>query len=142
TTSTLRSPSRRNCRTPGPAVRSRCGPSSKRCSMALDRVFREHWARVLATLVGILGDIELAEDAAQEAFAIAAERWPRDGEPDNPTAWLITAARNRAIDQLRRQQVLAEKTRLIARELTQQPGPVMDETATFRDERLELIFTC
>jgi RNA polymerase sigma-70 factor, ECF subfamily len=52
--------------------------------MALDGVFREHWARVLGTLVGILGDIELAEDAAQEAFAIAAERWPRDGEPDNP----------------------------------------------------------
>jgi len=66
--------------------------------VALDGVFREHWARVLATLVGILGDIELAEDAAQEAFAIAAERWPRDGEPDNPVGWLISTARNRAID--------------------------------------------
>jgi len=75
--------------------------------MALDGVFREHWARVLATLVGILGDIELAEDAAQEAFAIAAERWPRDGEPDNPVGWLIWTARNRAIDHIRRQRVLA-----------------------------------
>ena len=62
----------------------------------LDAVFRDHWGRVLATLVGILGDIELAEDAAQEAFAIAVERWPRDGEPANPAGWLIAAARNRA----------------------------------------------
>jgi RNA polymerase sigma-70 factor (ECF subfamily) len=97
---------------------------------------------VLATLVGMLRDIELAEDVAQEAFAIAAERWPRDGEPANPTAWLITTARNRAIDQIRRQQVLAEKTRLIVHELTAHLEPTMDEPTTFRDERLELIFTC
>ena len=102
---------------PGPAARSRCGRSSKRSSVALDGVFREHWGRVLATLVGILGDIELAEDAAQEAFAIAAERWPRDGEPGNPVGWLISTARNRAIDHIRRQRVLAEKTKLLAREL-------------------------
>jgi RNA polymerase sigma-70 factor (ECF subfamily) len=110
--------------------------------VAVEGVFRDHWGRVLATLVGMFRDIELAEDAAQEAFAIAAERWPRDGEPAHPAAWLITTARNRAIDQLRRQQVLAEKTRLIARELTQHREPTMDEPATFRDERLELIFTC
>ena len=85
--------------------------------MALDAVFRDQWGRVLAVLAGILGDIELAEDAAAEAFAIAAERWPRDGEPANPTGWLITTARNRAIDQLRRQQVLAAKTRLLARDI-------------------------
>jgi len=110
--------------------------------VAVEGVFRDHWGRVLATLVGMFRDIELAEDVAQEAFAIAAERWPRDGEPANPTAWLITTARNRAIDQLRRQQVLAEKTRLIARELTAHLEPTMDEPTTFRDERLELIFTC
>ena len=110
--------------------------------MAVEGVFRDHWGRVLATLVGMFRDIELAEDVAQEAFAIAAERWPRDGEPANPTAWLITTARNRAIDQIRRQQVLAEKTRLIAHELTAHLGPTMDEPTTFRDERLELIFTC
>ena len=52
--------------------------------MALDEVFREHWGRVCSSLVGFLGDIELAEDAAQEAFTIAAERWPKDGEPVNP----------------------------------------------------------
>jgi RNA polymerase sigma-70 factor (ECF subfamily) len=110
--------------------------------MALDGVFREHWARVLATLVGILGDIELAEDAAQEAFAIAAERWPRDGEPGNPVGWLISTARNRAIDHIRRQRVLAEKTKLLARGFTVQPEATVYESATFPDERLELIFTC
>jgi RNA polymerase sigma-70 factor (ECF subfamily) len=111
----------------------------------LDAVFRDQWGRVLATLVGILGDIELAEDAAAEAFAIAAERWPRDGEPTSPTSWLITTARNRAIDQLRRQQVLAAKTTLLTRDLEIGPQPPenhMDDTATIPDERLELIFTC
>ena len=110
--------------------------------MAVEGVFRDHWGRVLATLVGMFRDIELAEDVAQEAFAIAAERWPRDGEPANPTAWLIRTARNRAIDQIRRQHVLAEKTRLIAHELTAHLESTMDEPTTFRDERLELIFTC
>jgi RNA polymerase sigma-70 factor, ECF subfamily len=113
--------------------------------MALDRVFRDHWARVLATLVGILDDIELAEDAAQEAFAIAAERWPRDGEPDNPAGWLVSTARNRAIDHIRRQRVLAEKTKLLAREFSVESEAAVyepDESATFPDERLELIFTC
>ena len=99
--------------------------------MALDAVFREHWGRVLATLVGILGDIELAEDAAQEAFAIAAERWPRDGEPDNPVGWLISTARNRAIDRIRRQRVLAEKTKLLAHELETGPEAAMRSTANF-----------
>src|SRR3954471_19452575 len=110
-------PSRGSYRRRERAGRSRCGRSLKRSSVALDAVFRDHWGRVLATLVGILGDIELAEDAAAEAFAIAAQRWPRDGEPANPTGWLITTARNRAIDHLRRQQVLVEKTKLIARDL-------------------------
>ena len=79
----------------------------------LEQVFREQWGRVLAYLVGFLGDFDLAEEAAQEAFAIAAERWPRDGAPANPGAWLVTTARNRAIDRLRRERTLAEKTRLL-----------------------------
>jgi RNA polymerase sigma-70 factor (ECF subfamily) len=111
-------------------------------SVALDAIFREHWGRVLATLVGSLGDIELAEDAAQEAFAIAAERWPRDGEPANPVGWLILTARNRAIDHIRRQRVLAEKTKLLVREFTTEPEATVDESAAFPDERLELMFTC
>jgi RNA polymerase sigma-70 factor, ECF subfamily len=110
--------------------------------VALDAVFREHWGRVLAALVGILGDIELAEDAAQEAFAIAAERWPREGEPANPVGWLIATARNRAIDHIRRQRVLAEKTKLLAHELEIGSEVTVPDATTFRDERLELIFTC
>jgi RNA polymerase sigma-70 factor (ECF subfamily) len=111
--------------------------------VALDAVFRDHWGRVLATLVGVLGDIELAEEAAAEAFATAAERWPRDGEPANPVGWLVTTARNRAIDQIRRQKVLAAKTRLLARDLEPSEAAMDDSgTAALRDERLELIFTC
>jgi RNA polymerase sigma-70 factor, ECF subfamily len=108
----------------------------------LEQVFRDEWGRVLASLVGFLGDIELAEDAAQEAFATAAERWPRDGVPANPTGWLITAARNRAIDHIRRQRTLAAKTEQLERELRDGSEEEMYEAATFPDERLELIFTC
>ena len=108
----------------------------------LEDIFREDWGRVVASLVGSLRDIELAEDAAQEAFAIAAERWPRDGLPPNPTGWLITTARNRAIDRIRRERTLAAKTGQLERELRDQSEDSMDDTATFPDERLELIFTC
>ncbi|HJP66180.1 MAG TPA: sigma-70 family RNA polymerase sigma factor, partial [Actinomycetota bacterium] len=105
----------------------------------LDQVFREDWGRVLAALIGFLGDFDLAEEAAQEAFAIAAERWPREGEPAHPAAWLVTTARNRAINRIRRDRTLAAKTRLLeATDATEDP---MDAT-TFPDERLELIFTC
>ena len=102
----------------------------------LDEVFRDHWGRVLATLIGFLGDVDLAEDATQEAFAIAAERWPRDGEPPNPVGWLITTARNRSIDRLRRDRTLAAKTHLL--QVTEEPVT----PTTFPDERLELIFLC
>jgi RNA polymerase sigma-70 factor (ECF subfamily) len=108
----------------------------------LEDVFRDQWGRVLATLVGWLGDIELAEDAAQEAFATAAERWPRDGVPANPTGWLIATARNRAVDRIRRERTLAAKTEQLERELRDRSEETMDETAMFPDERLELIFTC
>jgi RNA polymerase sigma-70 factor, ECF subfamily len=108
----------------------------------LEQVFRDNWGRVLASLAGYLGDIELAEDAAQEAFTIAAERWPRDGVPENPTGWLIATARNRAIDRVRRERTLALKTEQLERELQDGPEETVDETAAFPDERLELIFTC
>jgi RNA polymerase sigma-70 factor, ECF subfamily len=108
----------------------------------LEQVFRDDWGRVVASLVGYLRDIELAEDAAQEAFALAAGRWPRDGVPSNPTGWLITTARNCAIDRIRRERTLAVKTEQMARELEDATEETMDETATFPDERLELIFTC
>jgi RNA polymerase sigma-70 factor (ECF subfamily) len=94
---------------------------------------------VLASLIGFLGDFELAEEAVQESFAVAAERWPRDGEPDNPRAWLVTTARNRAIDRIRRERTLAQKTKLL--EVPETREEIVDE-ATIPDERLELIFTC
>ena len=94
---------------------------------------------MLASLIGFLGDFELAEEAAQEAFAIAAERWPSDGTPTNPRAWLVTTGRNRAIDRIRRERALMEKTRLLA--LPEATEDEMDEM-TIPDERLELIFTC
>jgi RNA polymerase sigma-70 factor (ECF subfamily) len=105
----------------------------------LEQVFREEWGRVVANLIGFLGDFDLAEEAAQEAFAIAAARWPREGTPANPRAWLLTTARNRAIDRIRRDRALAAKTRLLdAPEAVE--GEVDD--ATIPDERLELVFTC
>jgi RNA polymerase sigma-70 factor, ECF subfamily len=105
----------------------------------LESLFREQWGRVLAGLIGFLGDFDRAEEAAQEAFAVAAERWPRDGVPSNPGLWLMTTARNRAIDRIRRERTLQEKTRLLdVREATED---TMDDTV-FTDERLELIFTC
>ena len=108
--------------------------------MTLDQVFRDEWGRVLATLIGFLSDFDLAEEAAQEAFAIAAERWPREGTPDNPGGWLVTTARNRAIDRIRRDRTLASKLRLL-----DQPEAVeddVDRATEFPDERLELVFTC
>jgi RNA polymerase sigma-70 factor (ECF subfamily) len=105
----------------------------------LEQTFREQWGYVLAALIGFLGDFDMAEEAAQEAFAVAAARWPRDGVPANPGAWLVTTARNRAIDRIRRDRTLAAKTRLL--ELSETTEDAMDAT-TFPDERLELVFTC
>jgi RNA polymerase sigma-70 factor (ECF subfamily) len=109
----------------------------------LDQVFRDEWGRVVAGLIGFLGDVDLAEEAAQDAFAIAAERWPREGTPANPRAWLMTTARNRAIDRIRRDRTLAAKTRLLDAEMggDVDPGSRRLET-TIPDERLELVFTC
>jgi RNA polymerase sigma-70 factor, ECF subfamily len=105
----------------------------------IEQVFRDEWARILASLVGLLGDFDLAEEAAQEAFAVAAERWSGAGIPANPRAWLIATARNGAIDRLRRDRTFAEKARLL-----DTPKVVeyeVDESA-IPDERLELLFTC
>jgi hypothetical protein len=105
----------------------------------LEQVFRDQWGRVLAALIGFLGDFDLAEEAAQEAFAIAAERWPRDGIPSSPGSWLITTGRNRAIDRIRRDRTFAARTHLL-----QGPEATEDrvDPPTFPDERLELAFTC
>ncbi|MEU7752818.1 RNA polymerase sigma factor [Micromonospora sp. NPDC049101] len=106
---------------------------------ALDEIFRDEWGRVLATLIGVLGDFDLAEDAAQEAFVIAADHWPRDGVPTNPRAWLVRTARNRATDRIRRDRAFAARLGLL---VAAQEVEMPVDTTTFPDERLELIFTC
>jgi RNA polymerase sigma-70 factor (ECF subfamily) len=111
--------------------------------LTTEQAFRDEWGRVLARLIGFLGDFDLAEEAAQEAFALAAERWPRDGTPANPAAWLVTAARNRAIDRIRRDRTLAAKTRLLdVPEAVEDDVDLDDGSAKIPDERLELLFTC
>jgi RNA polymerase sigma-70 factor, ECF subfamily len=110
----------------------------------LEQTFRDEWGRVLASLIGFLGDFDLAEEAAQEAFAIAAERWPLDGWPANPSAWLVVTGRNRAINRIRRRRTLVAKTHLLEESGATASDPaeeIMDDTA-FPDERLELLFTC
>jgi RNA polymerase sigma-70 factor (ECF subfamily) len=104
----------------------------------IEAVFREERGRVLATLISVLGDVDLAEDALQDACAVALERWPRDGAPENPAGWLVAVARNRAIDRIRRERTLADKTQLLAR-VEQLPE---QEDSVVKDERLELIFAC
>jgi RNA polymerase sigma-70 factor (ECF subfamily) len=103
----------------------------------IEEVFREERGRVLAVLIGVLGDVDLAEDALQDAFATALERWG-DGGPANPAGWLVAVARNSAIDRIRRERTLAQKTQLLAR-AEQLPD---EEDAVIPDERLALIFAC
>jgi RNA polymerase sigma-70 factor (ECF subfamily) len=114
------------------------GAAGGRALNELESVFRAEWGRVLASLIGVLGDFELAEDALQDAAAIALERWPAAGVPDRPGAWLLTTARNRAIDQIRRHRVLERKTELLAG--LERGGA--EEADVIPDERLSLIFAC
>jgi len=111
-------------------------------------VFREEQGRAVATLIRVLGDFDLAEEAVQDAFISALETWPERGVPDNPGAWITTTARNRAIDRLRRRKRLTEKTEELAREATVEAdlraidtGPTED-AVLIGDDRLQLIFTC
>ncbi len=113
---------------------------------ALEAVFREEAGRVLAALIARLGDFDLAEDAFQEAVSVALERWPRDGVPDNPAAWLTTTARRRVIDRLRHRRMQSEKAQDLRHDEALRREEVdleaaMDEAA-IPDERLRLIFTC
>lgn len=98
---------------------------------------------MLAILIGALGDFDLAEDALQETFVTALERWPRDGIPDVPAAWMVTVGRRKAIDRIRREKSLGEKTTLLSEPLaTPFDEPVMNDETPIPDERLKLIFTC
>jgi RNA polymerase sigma-70 factor (ECF subfamily) len=109
---------------------------------AVAEAFREGWGQVVATLIGLTGDWDLAEECAQDAFAVALERWRRDGVPRRPGAWLTTVARNRATDRLRREAVGAAKLRLLA---AAPDDAVVDDEAAISgvpDDRLRLMFTC
>src|SRR3954452_14933656 len=108
---------------------------------AVDRLFREESGRVVATLIRVLGDFDLAEEAVQEAFVTALERWPRDGLPDNPGAWITTTGRNKAIDRLRREKRLREKKDEL-RDLEELGGEDGDDMSAIPDDRLRLFFTC
>jgi RNA polymerase sigma-70 factor (ECF subfamily) len=118
----------------------------------VDRLFREEQGRAVATLIRVLGDFDLAEEAVQEAFVTALEVWPARGVPDNPGAWITTTARNRAIDRLRRRKLLAEKEQLLKRQTAideelaaADPVAVIDAEdgmSPISDDRLRLIFTC
>ena len=106
----------------------------------VERIFREEWPRAVAIITCALHDLELAEDAVQDAFATALERWPREGMPRNPGAWIVTTARNRAIDRIRRDRVFQRKAEAIGR---LQGLPVEeDDLSAIPDERLALVFTC
>ena len=108
------------------------------------RVFRTESPRIVGSLARLLGDLALAEDAASEAYALALERWPRDGVPANPAAWLTTTARHRAIDALRRERVLAAKREALVRlsAFDPEPGPESYDAPSVPDDRLALVFTC
>jgi RNA polymerase sigma-70 factor (ECF subfamily) len=109
--------------------------------MTVESLFREEWGRAVSILIRILGDFELAEDAVQDAFTTAVERWPRDGTPRNPGAWIVATARNRAIDRIRRERTLARKTELLAR-LEELRTEEENDVSSIPDERLSLVFTC
>ena len=107
---------------------------------AVAGVFRDEWGRIVATLVRLTGDWDLAEECAQDAFAVALERWPADGVPRRPGAWLTTVARHRAIDRVRRRQAGAAKEQEVAVMTALEDEPVAG--AEVPDDRLRLMFTC
>ena len=106
----------------------------------VERVFREESGQAVATLIRVLGDFDLAEEAVQEAFLVAIQHWPSAGVPDRPGAWIITTARNKAIDRLRRERGLAERRAALA--LLEAARGQDTEMQTIADDRLRLIFTC
>jgi RNA polymerase sigma-70 factor (ECF subfamily) len=111
----------------------------------LEQLYRDEFGRIVASLIRLLGDFDLAEEAAQEAFAAALEQWPREGVPHNPRSWIIGTARHKAIDRIRRQARFAARREELLREIDAQAHT--DEAGTMLsndvpDERLRLIFTC
>ncbi|MGZ5355077.1 MAG: RNA polymerase sigma factor [Solirubrobacterales bacterium] len=118
---------------------------TRAADQVVDRLFRHESGRAVASLIRVLGDFDAAEEAVQEAFVVALERWPRDGTPDNPGAWITRVARNKAIDRLRRERTLQLKKEIL--EGLERLAPDSEEIAAgpeagLPDDRLRLIFTC
>src|SRR5215471_20875188 len=112
-------------------------------STAIDSVYRSDWGRIVATLIRLVGDFDVAEEAAQEAFTAAVGQWPLSGVPDFPRAWIIETARHKAIDRIRRQTRFAEKIDSYAASgLIQTTEEPEYDTNEIPDDRLRLIFTC
>jgi RNA polymerase sigma-70 factor (ECF subfamily) len=115
----------------------------EQAAAALESLYRTEWDRILATLIRILGDFDLAEEAAQEAFAVAVDQWPTTGVPEFPRAWIIQTARNKAIDRIRRRTRFEEKMEWWG--VAQRNEPVQEpnyDSTDIEDDRLRLIFTC
>jgi RNA polymerase sigma-70 factor, ECF subfamily len=110
----------------------------------LERLYREDFGRIIAILIHLLGDFDLAEEAAQEAFATALEQWPREGTPQNPRAWIVSTARHKAIDRIRRESRFEHKRdQLLHHTLSEAAtDDAMETDGSIPDERLRLIFTC
>src|SRR5437763_13567128 len=115
--------------------------ASHQVQSAVSAAFTAEWGRVVATMIAVTRDWDLAEECAQDAFTRALQAWQRDGVPDRPGAWLTTTARNRAIDVLRRRASEAAKLRQ-ALMLAPDPGPPTAPDGDISDDRLRLIFTC
>jgi RNA polymerase sigma-70 factor (ECF subfamily) len=114
---------------------------SSDATAAVEAVYRSDWGRIVATLIGMVGDFDLAEESAQEAFTAAVDQWRTSGVPEFPRAWIVQTARHKAIDRIRRQANLSEKLELHGPELEPSFEPDY-ETTEIPDDRLRLIFTC
>lgn len=115
---------------------------SDAATTAVETVYRSDWGKIVATLIKLVGDFDLAEEAAQEAFTAAVDQWRESGVPESPTAWIIQTARHKAIDRIRRRTNFAEKVEAYAKELGPEFKEPDFEVNGIPDERLRLIFTC
>src|SRR5262245_21614039 len=113
-------------------------------NVVIEKVYRAEWGRIVATLIRFFGDFELAEEVAQEAFAAAVDQWRSSGIPEFPRAWIIQAARHKAIDRIRRRTTFAEKLESYTSEIPTEVAPAEPDfdADQISDDRLRLIFTC
>src|SRR6185436_3966648 len=108
----------------------------------VDAIYRAESRRIFATLIRLLGDFDLAEDALHEAFRAAMEQWPREGVPSNPRTWLVSTGRFKAIDSLRRRARFDESLAGLAEQINQDTDTIGQDDEMIEDDRLRLIFTC